>query len=362
MKILSKLQNEPGIWLHEAPKPAVGLSDILVKIHKTAICGTDLHIYKWDAWAQKTIPVPMHVGHEFVGEVIEVGEAVTTIKVGDRVSGEGHLTCGHCRSCRAGAQHLCPNTKGIGVNRPGAFAEYLALPASNAIIIPDEISDDIASILDPFGNAAHAALQFDVVGEDVLITGAGPVGLMSAAIARHIGARHVVITDVNEYRLAIARKMGVTLAVNPLKMNLADVMKTLKMKEGFDIGFEMSGNASAFRDMLSAMCTGGRIAFVGIPPDDFSIDWHQVVFKSLTLKGIYGRHMFETWYKMLGMLQSGLDLMPVITHRFAMADFQKGFDVMLSGQAGKVILNWESASQEARTQGESVINACPAEV
>ncbi|WP_423063061.1 L-threonine 3-dehydrogenase [Candidiatus Paracoxiella cheracis] len=340
MKVLSKLKKEPGLWLHEAPKPELKRNEVLIKIRKTAICGTDLHIYKWDEWAQKTIPVPMHVGHEFVGEVVTCGEDAKGFTVGDRVSGEGHLTCGHCRNCRAGKRHLCRNTLGLGCHCPGAFAEYLALPDINTYKIPDGVSDDLAAILDPFGNAAHSALEFDMVGEDVLITGAGPVGLMAAAIARNVGARHVVVTDVNDYRLSLAKKMGATLAVNPKNISLNDVMTQLGMREGFDVGLEMSGNPQAFRDMLAHMNNGGNIAFLGIPPEDFAIDWHRVVFKSLTIKGIYGRRMFETWYKMIGMLQNGCDISPVITHQFHVDDFQQGFDVMLGGQAGKVILNW----------------------
>lgn len=340
MKILSKLKSEPGIWLSETPNPKPARDEVLIKIKKTAICGTDLHIYKWDEWAKKTIPVPMHVGHEFVGEIVEMGEDVKGFTIGDRVSGEGHITCGYCRNCRAGKRHLCRHTIGVGVNRPGAFAEYLTIPYHNAYKIPDKISDNIAAILDPFGNAAHSALEFDLVGEDVLITGAGPVGLMAAAIARHVGARYVVITDVNEYRLSLAKKMGATVGVNPTKTSLTDTMKTLGMTEGFDIGLEMSGNADAFRHMLSVMNNGGKIAFLGIPPEPFAIDWNQVVFKSLTIKGIYGRRMFETWYKMTNLLLSGLDISPVITHEFPATDFQKAFDVMLSGEAGKVILDW----------------------
>lgn len=340
MKVLSKLKKEPGLWLHEAPTPEPKRDEVLIKIRKTAICGTDLHIYKWDEWAQKTIPVPMHVGHEFVGEVVACGEDAKGFAVGDRVSGEGHLTCGHCRNCRAGKRHLCRNTLGLGCHCPGAFAEYLALPDINTYKIPDGVSDDLAAILDPFGNATHSALEFDMVGEDVLITGAGPVGLMAAAIARNVGARHIVVTDVNDYRLSLAKKMGATLAVNPKNILLNDVMTQLGMKEGFDVGLEMSGNPQAFRDMLAHMNNGGNIAFLGIPPGDFAIDWHRVVFKSLTIKGIYGRRMFETWYKMIGMLQNGCDISSVITHQFHVDDFQQGFDVMLGGQAGKVILNW----------------------
>jgi threonine 3-dehydrogenase len=340
MKTLAKLHQEPGIWMAEERKPSPSHRDILIKIKKTAICGTDLHIYNWDKWAQATIPVPMHIGHEFVGEVLEIGGNVSSFKVGNRVSGEGHLICGTCRNCRAGSRHLCRNTQGIGVNCPGAFAEYLVLPEENAYRIPDDISDDLAVIFDPFGNAAHAALEFDLVSEDVLITGAGPVGIMAAAIARFAGARHVVITDVNPYRLELAKKMGVTQAVNPMETSLVNVMEELGMHEGFDVGLEMSGNASAFRDMLGVMNYGGKIAYMGIPSEDFSIDWHSVVFKSLLIKGIYGRKMFDTWYKMSGMLQSGLDISSVITHHYPVAQFQEAFKVMVSGQAGKVILDW----------------------
>ncbi|MFC0120258.1 L-threonine 3-dehydrogenase [Pseudoalteromonas xiamenensis] len=341
MKALSKLKAEPGIWMTDAPKPEVGHNDLLIKIRKTAICGTDVHIYKWDDWAQKTIPTPMVVGHEYVGEVVDMGQEVRGFKVGDRVSGEGHITCGYCRNCRAGRVHLCRNTIGVGVNREGSFAEYLVIPAYNAFKIPDNISDDLASIFDPFGNAVHTALSFDLVGEDVLITGAGPIGIMAAAVAKHVGARHVVITDVNEYRLSLAKQMGATRAVNVAKENLKDVMKDLGMTEGFDIGLEMSGVPSAFNAMLNSMNHGGKIAMLGIPPSDMAIDWNQVIFKGLVIKGIYGREMFETWYKMASLIQSGLNLDPIITHRFHIDDFQEGFDTMISGQSGKVILNWD---------------------
>ncbi|WJG09521.1 L-threonine 3-dehydrogenase [Aliiglaciecola sp. LCG003] len=340
MKSLAKLYPEKGIWLNEASIPEVGHNDLLIKINKTAICGTDMHIYQWDDWSQKTIPVPMIVGHEYVGTVVDMGQEVRGFKQGDRVSGEGHITCGHCRNCRAGRRHLCRNTEGVGVNRQGAFAEYLVIPAFNAFKIPDNISDDLASIFDPFGNAVHTALSFDLVGEDVLITGAGPIGIMAAAVAKHAGARYVVITDVNEYRLDLARKMGATQAVNISNKNLTDVMKQLGMTEGFDVGLEMSGVPSAFRDMLDKMNNGGKVAMLGIPPKDVAVDWNQVIFKGLTIKGIYGREMFETWYKMASLLQSGLDLSPIITHQFSVDDFQQGFDVMGSGQSGKVILNW----------------------
>lgn len=341
MKALAKLKAEPGLWLTETDKPECGYNDLLIKIKKAAICGTDVHIYKWDEWSQNTIPVGMTVGHEYVGIVAEVGDGVKGFKVGDRVSGEGHITCGHCRNCRAGRRHLCRNTVGVGVNRPGAFAEYLAIPADNAFKIPDEISDDLASIFDPFGNAVHTALSFDLVGEDVLITGAGPIGIMASAIARHAGARHVVITDINDYRLELAQQMGATRAVNTSQTSLNDVMKELGMTEGFDVGLEMSGVPVAFNQMLSAMNHGGKIALLGIPPGDIAIDWNQVIFKGLVIKGIYGREMFETWYKMAALLQSGLDLSPILTHHFKIDEFQTGFDIMLSGQSGKVILDWD---------------------
>ena len=341
MKSLVKQQPTRGIWMLDPDKPVMGHNDLLIKIRKTAICGTDMHIYQWDDWAQKTIPVPMVVGHEYVGEVVDMGQEVQGFKVGDRVSGEGHITCGHCRNCRAGRRHLCRNTEGVGVNRAGAFAEYLVIPAFNAFKIPDNISDDLASIFDPFGNAVHTALSFDLVGEDVLITGAGPIGIMAAAVARHVGARHVVITDVNPYRLKLAEKMGVSRAVNVAEESLKDVMQSLGMTEGFDIGLEMSGVPAAFRDMLNNMNNGGKVAMLGIPPQDVAIDWNQVIFKGLVIKGIYGREMFETWYKMASLLQSGLDISPIITHQFAIDDFQQGFDVMGSGESGKVILNWQ---------------------
>ncbi|TRY34059.1 L-threonine 3-dehydrogenase [Aliiglaciecola sp. M165] len=340
MKSLAKLHPEKGIWLTDSAKPEVGHNDLLIQIKKTAICGTDMHIYNWDEWSQQTIPVPMVVGHEYVGTVIEIGEEVRGFSIGDRVSGEGHITCGHCRNCRAGRRHLCRNTEGVGVNRPGAFAEYLVIPAFNAFKIPDNISDDLASIFDPFGNAVHTALSFDLVGEDVLITGAGPIGIMAAAVAKHVGARNVVITDINEYRLDLALKMGATRAVDVSREDLASVMSELGMTEGFDVGLEMSGVPVAFRDMLDKMNNGGKVAMLGIPPKDVAVDWNQVIFKGLTIKGIYGREMFETWYKMASLIQSGLDLAPIITHQYPVEEFQKGFDVMGSGQSGKVILSW----------------------
>ncbi len=341
MKALAKLKSEKGIWMTDAEKPVLGHNDIMIKIRKTAICGTDMHIYNWDEWAQETIPVPMVVGHEYVGEVVEIGQEVKGFAIGDRVSGEGHITCGHCRNCRAGRVHLCRNTIGVGVNRTGSFAEYLVIPAFNAFKIPDNISDELASIFDPFGNAVHTTLSFDLVGEDVLITGAGPIGIMAAAVAKHVGARHVVITDVNPYRLELAKKMGATRAVNVAETDLKEVMNELGMTEGFDVGLEMSGVPSAFSSMLDNMNNGGKIAMLGIPPSDMAVDWNQVIFKGLVIKGIYGREMFETWYKMASLLQSGLDISPIITHQFGIDDFQKGFDIMGSGQSGKVILNWD---------------------
>ncbi|MDG2394516.1 MAG: L-threonine 3-dehydrogenase, partial [Thalassotalea sp.] len=305
MKSLAKLKAQPGIWMTDSPKPEVGPNDLLIKIKKTAICGTDIHIYNWDEWSQKTIPVPMVVGHEYAGVVVGMGSEVKGFIEGDRVSGEGHITCGHCRNCRGGRTHLCRNTIGVGVDRTGSFAEYLVIPAYNAFKLPDEISDDLAAVFDPFGNAVHTALSFDLVGEDVLITGAGPIGIMAAAVAKHVGARHVVITDINEYRLDLARKMGATRAVNVANENLKDVMNELGMTEGFDVGMEMSGVPMAFTDMLANMNNGGKIAMLGIPGQDMAIDWSQVIFKGLTIKGIYGREMFETWYKMVSLIQSG---------------------------------------------------------
>jgi threonine 3-dehydrogenase len=341
MRTLAKTKREPGIWMTEAPKPQVGHNDVLIRIRKTAICGTDMHIYNWDEWAQKTIPVPMHVGHEYVGVVEAMGEEVRGLRIGQRVSGEGHIACGHCRNCRAGRRHLCRNSVGVGVNRPGAFADYLVIPAVNAFPIPDDIPDEIAAILDPFGNAAHTALSFDLVGEDVLITGAGPIGIMAAAICRHVGARHVVITDRNPYRLELAKKMGAHRTVNIEKETLKGIMPELNMVEGFDVGLEMSGVPAAFRDMLDVMNHGGKIAMLGIPPPETAIDWTKVIFKGLTIKGIYGREMFETWYKMIALIQGGLDLTPMITHRFDVADYLEGFRTMGSGRSGKVVLSWD---------------------
>ena len=340
MRALVKAKAEPGIWMQDVPVPEIGPNDVLIKVRKASICGTDIHIWNWDAWSQKTIKVPMVIGHEFMGEIAKLGAEVTGFQVGDRVSGEGHITCGHCRNCRAGKRHLCRNTVGLGVNRQGCFAEYVSLPAFNVFRVPKEIPDEIASFFDPLGNAVHTALSFDLVGEDVLITGAGPIGVMAAAISKHVGARHVVVTDVNPYRLELARKMGATRAVDVRSQTLGDVMQSLGMTEGFDVGMEMSGNGQAFRDLLSVMNNGGRVAILGIPPNEVSIDWNQVIFKGLVLKGVYGREMFETWYKMVAMLQSGLDVGPVVTHRFPAARFAEAFEAMRSGQSGKVILDW----------------------
>jgi threonine 3-dehydrogenase len=347
MKALIKSSRETGLWLQDVPMPTIGINDVLVKVLRTGICGTDVHIYNWDAWAQKTIPVPMVIGHEFVGRIVELGSNVHDFHVGDIVSGEGHVVCGRCRNCLAGRRHLCKDTKGIGVNRPGAFAEYIALPVTNVWVHESgdgpasKISRDVEAIFDPFGNAVHTALSFDVLGEDVLITGAGPIGCMAAAVVKHAGARYVVITDVNPYRLELARKLGATEAIDVRSDSIAAVQKRLGMKEGFDVGLEMSGNAAAFRDMLANMSHGGRIAMLGIPPGgEMSIDWNTVIFNMLTIKGIYGREMYETWYKMTVMLQSGLNIEPVITHRLHYTEFQKGFDAMLSGKSGKVVLTW----------------------
>ncbi len=340
MKALVKAKAEKGLWLQDVPKPEVGDNEVLIKIKKTAICGTDIHIYQWDDWAQKTIPVPMHVGHEFVGEVAQLGRAVQGHFLGERVSGEGHLVCGHCRNCKAGHRHLCINTKGVGVNRPGCFAEYLAIPAENVFSIPEGVSDDEAAILDPLGNAVHTALSFDLIGEDVLITGAGPIGIMAGAIANHVGARHAVITDVNDYRMDLARKLGIKTVVDSRHEKLPDVMRKLGMTEGFDVGLEMSGNAQAFNDMIANVKMGAKLALLGILPPNTTIPWGNVIFKALTLKCIYGREIFETWYKMCAMLTSGLDIKPIITHRFPAKDFKEGFEIMSSGRSGKIILDW----------------------
>ena len=342
MQALVKKYNKPGIWLDEVPVPDYGPDDVLIKIKKTAICGTDIHIYNWDEWASKTIPVPMVVGHEYVGTIEAYGENVRDVKIGELVSGEGHITCGHCRNCRAGRRHLCPNTLGVGVNRPGCFGNYLVIPVSNIWHCDPNINDDVLSIYDPFGNAVHTALSFEVLGEDVLITGAGPIGIMAAAICKHAGARYIVITDVNPYRLELAEKVGVTKAVDVSKQKLPDVIKELGMMEGFDVGLEMSGNPKALNDMVEVMFHGGNIALLGILPSNAAVDWNKIVFNGLTLRGIYGRKMFETWYKMQVMVQSGLDVTSVITHRFNYKDYKEAFELMKSGNSGKVILNWEA--------------------
>jgi threonine 3-dehydrogenase len=340
MRALVKAQAEPGIWMEDVPAPEPGPNDVVIAVRQTAICGTDLHIYKWDDWARATIPVPMTVGHEFMGVIAEMGSEVRGLSVGDRVSAEGHVTCGHCRRCRAGQRHLCRNTQGIGVNRPGAFAEAVVVPADNVYKLPDAVTDEIGAILDPFGNAVHTALTFDLVGEDVLVTGAGPIGAMACAVARHAGARHVVITDVNDYRLDLASRMGASRTVNVAREELRDVMAELGMTEGFDVGLEMSGVPSAFGQMLDTMNHGGGVAMLGIMPDGAGVDWSKIIFKGLQVHGIYGRRMFETWYKMGALLQSGLDLTPVITHRMPASDYQKAFDVLSSGESGKVVLDW----------------------
>jgi threonine 3-dehydrogenase len=342
MKALVKSKGEPGLWLQDVPAPAVGINDVLIRVERAGICGTDLHIYQWDDWARRTIPVPMVVGHEFVGEVVAVGSNVADFHPGDVVSAEGHVVCGRCRNCLAGRRHLCKDTKGIGVNRPGAFAEYIAVPMTNVWLHKNGIDREVAAIFDPFGNAVHTALSFDVLGEDVLITGAGPIGIMAAAIVKHAGARYIVVTDLNDYRLELAKRMGATVALNVNKRPLREVQQQLGMKEGFDVGLEMSGSPAAFGDMLASMCHGGKIAMLGLPREPMAIDWSLVVFNMLTIKGIYGREMYETWYKMTVMLESGLDIKPVITHRFQYTEFEQGFAVMKSGQSGKVILDWRS--------------------
>jgi threonine 3-dehydrogenase len=341
MKALVKSKPEEGLWLEEVPIPEIGKNDVLIKIQKTAICGTDVHIYNWDKWSQKTIPVPMHVGHEFVGQIVEIGTNVNAFQVGELVTGEGHIVCGVCRNCLAGRRHLCKDTLGVGVNRPGAFAEYLSIPQSNVWHCDPKIPSDVISIFDPLGNAVHTTLSFDLVGEDVLITGAGPIGIMAAAIAKHAGARYVVVTDINDYRLDLAKKMGATTVVNVAKEDLKVVMSKLNMHEGFDVGLEMSGSPAAFNTMLDNMFHGGKIALLGILPEHTAVDWDKVVFNGITIKGIYGREIYETWYKMTSIIQSGVDFTPIITHRFHYTDFQKGFDAMRSGKSGKVILNWE---------------------
>src|SRR5579859_7722680 len=343
MKAITKKLAQPGLWLDEVPEPKIGINDVLIRVKRASVCGTDVHIYNWDDWAKQAIPVPMVIGHEFVGEIVQVGSNVSDFFPGQIVSGEGHVVCGHCRNCLAGRRHLCAHTSGVGVNRPGAFAEYIALPMGNVWVHSPHVDLEVASIFDPFGNAVHTALSFPVLGEDVLITGAGPIGIMAAAVVRHAGARHVVITDVKPKRLQLAEKMGVTLAVNSEETRLADVQKKLGMHEGFDVGLEMSGNANAFREMLANMSHGAKIAMLGIPSNEIAIDWKQVIFNMLTIKGIYGREMYETWYKMTVMLESGLDIKPVITHRFAWNEYEKGFAAMKAGDAGKVILYWRDA-------------------
>jgi threonine 3-dehydrogenase len=342
MKALVKSKAEHGLWLEEIAEPAIGINDVRVRVRYSGICGTDVHIYRWDEWAQNTIHVPMAIGHEFVGEIVAVGSNVNDFYVGDIVSGEGHVVCGRCRNCLAGRRHLCASTQGVGVNRPGAFAELISLPMTNIWRHNPGINQEVAAIFDPFGNAVHTALSFPVLGEDVLITGAGPIGIMAIPVVRHAGARHVVITDINPYRLGLARKMGATLAVNPNETPLLMVQKQLGMTEGFDVGLEMSGNAQALRDMIANMSHGGKISLLGIPPRETPMDWGQVIFNMLTIKGIYGREMYETWYKMSVMLESGVDISPIITHRFAYNEFQQGFDAMISGRTGKVILDWTS--------------------
>ncbi|MDQ2775641.1 MAG: L-threonine 3-dehydrogenase [Acidobacteriota bacterium] len=342
MRALVKSKAERGLWLADVPEPEIGINDVLIRVKKTGICGTDLHIYDWDEWARETIPVPMTIGHEFVGEIVEVGANVNDFHRGEIVSGEGHVVCGRCRNCLAGRRHLCAHTQGVGVNRPGCFAEYIALPMSNIWRHDPRVNLEVAAIFDPFGNAVHTALSFPVLGEDVLITGAGPIGVMAAAVVRHAGARYVVVTDLNPHRLELARRMGATLAVNASEMSLAQVQQQLQMTEGFDVGLEMSGSPAAFHDMIASMSHGARIAMLGIPAQEMSINWRHVIFNMLTIKGVYGREMYETWYKMTVMLESGLDITPVITHRFSYTEFEKGFEAMRSGQSGKVLLDWAS--------------------
>lgn len=344
MKALVKAKSEPGLWLEEVPVPEFGIDDVLIRVERTGICGTDLHIYEWDEWAQKTVPVPMVIGHEFVGSIVEVGDNVKDFRPGDIVSGEGHVVCGHCRNCLAGRRHLCKDTQGIGVNRPGAFAEYIALPKTNVWYHDQSIDRDVQAIFDPYGNAVHTALSYSVLGEDVLITGAGPIGVMAAAVVRHAGARFVVVTDVNPYRLELARRMGATHTVDVRTDSVADAQVKLDMKEGFDVGLEMSGQAAALEEMIANMCHGGRIAILGIPSERIAIDWHAVIFNMLTIKGIYGREMYETWYHMTVMLQSGLDIGGVITHRLDWSQYEEGFGAMQSGECGKVVLDWASVN------------------
>jgi threonine 3-dehydrogenase len=341
MKALVKAKPEQGLWLEDVDIPKTGQNDVLIKIKKTAICGTDVHIYNWDKWSQETIPVPMHVGHEFVGEIAEIGKNVHDFKIGDLVSGEGHIVCGHCRNCLAGRRHLCKDTQGVGVNRPGSFAQYLSIPVTNAWYCDKTIPLDVLACFDPLGNATHTALSFDVLGEDVLITGAGPIGCMAAMIAKHAGARFVVITDVNPYRLELAKKTGADLIVDVSKDSIEQAQKKLGMKEGFDVAMEMSGNPAALNSILDNMCHGGKIALLGIMPENTEIDWNKVVFNMFTIKGIYGREMYETWYKMTTMIQSGLDITPIITHKFHYTEFEKGFEIMRSGNSGKVVLDWD---------------------
>jgi len=342
MKAITKKLAQPGLWLDDVPEPKIGINDVLIRVKRASVCGTDVHIYNWDDWAKQAIRVPMVIGHEFVGEIVQVGSNVSDFFPGQIVSGEGHVVCGHCRNCLAGRRHLCAHTSGVGVNRPGAFAEYIALPMGNVWVHSPHVDLEVASIFDPFGNAVHTALSFPVLGEDVLITGAGPIGLMAAAVVHHAGARFVVITDVNPYRLELARKLGVTQAVDVRSQKLADVQRELDMKEGFDVGLEMSGNPAALGDMIANMSHGGKIAMLGIPSEPMAIDWRTVIFSMLTIKGIYGREMYETWYKMTVMLQSGLDIKPVITHRFPYTEYERAFDVMRKAESGKVILNWEA--------------------
>ena len=342
MKALVKSKAEPGLWLEDIPEPEIGINDVLIRVRYTGICGTDVHIYQWDDWAQKTIAVPMAIGHEFVGQIVKVGSNVNDFYPGDIVSGEGHVVCGRCRNCLAGRRHLCAQTSGVGVNRAGCFAEFISLPMTNIWRHDPKINQEVAAIFDPFGNAVHTGLSFPVLGEDVLITGAGPIGIMAIPVVRHAGARHVVITDLNPFRLDLARTMGATLAVNPTQTSIAEVQKQLKMQEGFDVGLEMSGNPQAMRDMVANMAHGGKIAMLGIPAQEMPIDWRKVIFNMLTIKGIYGREMYETWYKMSVLLESGVDIAPIITHRFKYSDYQAGFDAMISGQTGKVVLDWTS--------------------